>query len=72
LNRVLSLAKGTTLKHIILLGQITSENKKHAQDAGIELLTFEELENRGKNENYEAVQVGMIIERNNLLLITLY
>lgn len=72
MNRVLSLAKGTTLKHIILLGQITSENEKHAQDAGIELLTFEELENRGKNENYEAVQVGMIIERNNLLLITLY
>lgn len=58
LSRVLSLAKGTTLKHVVVVGQITPENKKQADIAGIELITFEELEVKGKAENFDAVQVG--------------
>lgn len=58
LGRVLSLAKGTTLKHVVVIGQITPENKNQADIAGIELVTFEELEIRGKTETFDAVQVG--------------
>lgn len=58
LSRVLSLSKGTTLKHVVVVGQITPENKKQADIAGIELITFEELEVRGEAETFDAVQVG--------------
>ncbi|KAI8058883.1 hypothetical protein BDF21DRAFT_440901 [Thamnidium elegans] len=56
-SRVLSLAKGTTLKHLIVIGQISPEHKKQADVAGIELMTFEEVEAKGKTETFEAVQV---------------
>lgn len=58
MSRVLSLAKGTTLKHVVVIGQITSEHVKQADIAGIELVTFEDLEARGKNEDFEPVQIG--------------
>lgn len=63
LSRVLSLAKGSSLKYIVVAGAVTSENKKQAQDVGIELLTFEQVEEKGKTETYEAVQVGKQIKR---------
>lgn len=58
LSRVLSLSKGTTLKYVVVVGEITSENKRQAGIAGIELIAFEELEVRGKAETFDAVQVG--------------
>jgi hypothetical protein len=63
LNRVLSLAKGTTLKHVVVIGQITPENTKQAADVGIELLTFKQVESRGETENFESVQPGKLKER---------
>ncbi|KAI7893725.1 uncharacterized protein EV154DRAFT_131201 [Mucor mucedo] len=57
LSRVLSLSKGTTLKYVVVVGEITSENKRQADIAGIELIAFEELEVRGKAETFDAVQV---------------
>lgn len=60
-SRILTLAKGTSLKYLVLIGgDVTSENKKHAQDAGIELLSLEEIESRGKKESFEPVTVGKI------------
>jgi long-subunit acyl-CoA synthetase (AMP-forming) len=58
LERVLSLAQESSLKKIVVFGQATAENKKQAQDIGIELLSFEELEAKGKTANFEAVTVG--------------
>lgn len=58
LERVLSLAQGSSLKKVVVFGQATTENKKQAQDIGIELLSFEELETKGKTANFEAVTVG--------------
>ncbi|KAI9265544.1 hypothetical protein EDC94DRAFT_605221 [Helicostylum pulchrum] len=57
ISRVLSLAKGTTLKHLVVIGQISPEHKKQADVAGIELSSFEEVEVRGKTETFEPVQV---------------
>lgn len=58
-SRILTLAKGTSLKYLVVIGgDVTSENKKHAQDAGIELLSLEEIESRGKKESFEPVTVA--------------
>lgn len=37
---------------------MTAEDKKHAQDVGIQLLSMEELESKGKTETFEPVTVG--------------
>lgn len=58
LDRVLSLAKGTSLKKLVVFGKASATNKQQAQDSGIELVSFEELETRGKTASYEAVAVG--------------
>ncbi|GAN03959.1 conserved hypothetical protein [Mucor ambiguus] len=57
LSRVLSLAKGTSLKKVVVIGQASANDKQQAQDSGLELVSFEELETRGKAANYEAVTV---------------
>ena len=58
LARALSLAKGTSLKHIIVIGQATSENNKTAQENGIELMTIDQVESKGKTERFETVTIG--------------
>lgn len=58
LSQVLSLAKGSSLKKLVVFGQASAKDKQQAQDIGIELLSFEELETKGKTANFEAVAVG--------------
>lgn len=58
LGRVLSLAKGTSLKKVVVFGQASAQDKQQAQASGIELVSFEELETRGKAASYEPVAVG--------------
>jgi hypothetical protein len=58
LGRVLSLAKGSTLKHIVVLGEASSEDKKQAQDAGIEVVLIADAEAKGKTAKFDNVTVG--------------
>ncbi|EPB81223.1 hypothetical protein HMPREF1544_12064 [Mucor circinelloides 1006PhL] len=58
LSQVLSLAKGSSLKKLVVFGQASAKDKQQAQDIGIELLSFEELETKGKTANFEAVAVA--------------
>ncbi|KAK4516475.1 uncharacterized protein ATC70_011447 [Mucor velutinosus] len=58
LDQVLLLAKGSLLKKLIVFGQASAKDKQQAQAIGIELLSFEELEARGKTASYEAVTVA--------------
>lgn len=60
-DRVLSLAKESTLKKLVVFGQVTASHKQQAQDISIELLSFDELETRGKTANFEPVAVGKFI-----------
>lgn len=47
-----------TLKHIVVVGNISETDKDKAVKAGVELITFNELEQREADENYDDVQVG--------------
>lgn len=47
-----------TLKHIVVVGNISEADKDKAVKAGIELIAFNELEQRGADESYDDVQVG--------------
>ena len=47
-----------TLKHIVVVGNISEADKDKAVKAGIELVTFNELEQRGADKSYDDVQVG--------------
>jgi long-subunit acyl-CoA synthetase (AMP-forming) len=58
LGRVLSLARGSTLKHIVVLGEASSEDQKQAQDAGIEVNSISDVEAKGKTVNFKDVTVG--------------
>ncbi|KAL7319009.1 medium-chain fatty acid-CoA ligase faa2 [Mucor circinelloides] len=58
LGQVLSFAKGSSLKKLVVFGQASAKDKQQAQDIGIELLSFEELETKGKTANFEAVAVA--------------
>ncbi|CEG66244.1 hypothetical protein RMATCC62417_02858 [Rhizopus microsporus] len=46
-----------TLKHIVVVGNISEADKDKAVKAGIELIAFNELEQRGADESYDDVQV---------------
>ncbi|CAO3644901.1 unnamed protein product [Mucor hiemalis] len=54
-SRILPIAKGTSLKYLVVIGDVTTENEKRAQDFGIELFSLEQIESRGKKENFEPV-----------------
>lgn len=58
LGGVLSLAKGSTLKYIVLLTEASSEDKEQAQDAGIGLLSISDVEAKGKTVTFDNVSVG--------------
>ncbi|KAL0088526.1 hypothetical protein J3Q64DRAFT_1726283 [Phycomyces blakesleeanus] len=58
LERALSLVPGTNVKYIVVLGSIDAANKDAAKKAGIELLTFKELEVLGQSSTVEAVRPG--------------
>ncbi len=46
------------MKHIVIIGDISDLHKKEAQNAGIELISFTDLEKKGENEKYDDIQVG--------------
>ncbi|KAI8639280.1 hypothetical protein BD408DRAFT_421693 [Parasitella parasitica] len=58
LDRVLASAQGLTLEKLVVFGQVSAEQKHQAIEIGIELLSFEELENEGKAAHFEAVTVA--------------
>lgn len=59
-SRILPIAKGTSLKYLVVIGDVTTENEKRAQDFGIELFSLEQIESRGKKENFEPVTAGKV------------
>ncbi|KAI8075438.1 uncharacterized protein B0P05DRAFT_547512 [Gilbertella persicaria] len=56
-DRVLTLIKGSSLKQLVVLGDVSIEKKKQAQEAGVEILSFKEVEDRGKSVKLEPVTV---------------
>ncbi|KAI9468920.1 MAG: hypothetical protein EXX96DRAFT_589730 [Benjaminiella poitrasii] len=56
-DRVLSFAKGSSLKHLIVLGDVSAADTEKAVSAGIELLSFDQVETKGKSATFDAVTV---------------
>ncbi|KAI7870958.1 hypothetical protein BDF14DRAFT_1766693 [Spinellus fusiger] len=59
-ERVLSLVNGTSLKYIVVLGAVTNENRVAAQALGIEVITLNELETKGKSTTVKPVSPGSL------------
>lgn len=51
-------SNNSSLKHIVIIGDISDLHKKEAQNAGVELIPFTDLEKKGENEKYDDIQVG--------------
>ncbi|KAG0737272.1 hypothetical protein G6F16_010919 [Rhizopus arrhizus] len=51
-------SNNSSLKHIVIIGDISDLHKKEAQNAGIELISFTDLEKKGENEKYDDIQVA--------------
>lgn len=60
LGNVLAIAgSGCSLKYVVVIGDVSSEQKNQASEANIELISFTELESQVPKEQYEPVVVGM-------------
>ncbi|EIE83757.1 hypothetical protein RO3G_08462 [Rhizopus delemar RA 99-880] len=51
-------SNNSSLKHIVIIGDISGLHKKEAQNAGVELISFTDLEKKGENEKYDDIQVA--------------
>ncbi|OBZ87261.1 Long chain acyl-CoA synthetase 7, peroxisomal [Choanephora cucurbitarum] len=58
LDRVLSLAKNSSLKEIVVLGKASADQKRLANNLGLDIIEFDQLEEKGNSATYEPVTVA--------------
>ncbi|KAI8378292.1 hypothetical protein EDC96DRAFT_219864 [Choanephora cucurbitarum] len=58
LDRVLSLAKNSSLKEIVVLGKASADQKRLANNLGLDIIEFNQLEEKGSSATFEPVTVA--------------
>ncbi|KAI7905745.1 uncharacterized protein BX663DRAFT_500763 [Cokeromyces recurvatus] len=56
-DHILSLAQDTSLKQVVVLGEISDINQEKANQIGIQLFSFDEMEAKGKSAVFDTITV---------------